>query len=184
MVGLTVAGAGAQPRAGDAQAAKAITCAACHGPDGNSRSDTMPILAGMDPAYFTKQIQDYASGRRPSPEMEPYAKQTLDLGVDDVATFFARQRMAPTPIRADAGAVARGRQSAAACVSCHGAEGKGDRARVVPGLAGQPPGYLRAQMQLFKREQRQVPDPAKAVMKALADEAVADLAAYYSSLRP
>ena len=186
-VAMPVASA-AQPRHDDGPATKAITCAACHGAAGNSRSDAMPILAGMDVAYFKKQIQDYAKGGRPSPEMEPYAKQTLDLGADDIAAFFARQKPERTPIAAEAAAVARGREAASPCVICHGADGKGDRAKLIPSLAGQPPGYLRAQMLLFKQDQRNPKDDAlkalKALMRTIADERLADLAAYYSSLTP
>ena len=54
---------------------KAFSCSACHGAAGNSRTDAMPILAGMSPAYFKKAIEDYATGKRVSPEMEPFAKQ-------------------------------------------------------------------------------------------------------------
>jgi cytochrome c553 len=180
--------AAAQSRHDDRPAAKAITCAACHGAAGQSRSDAMPILAGMDRAYFTKAIQDYARGVRPSPEMEPYAKQALDLGPDELAAFFARQRAVRTPVRADPAAVARGREAAKACVVCHGADGRGDRTRVIPGLAGQPPGYLRAQMLLFKADQRSAKDESlravKALMRTLADAQLADLAAYYSTLEP
>src|SRR6266852_3728709 len=95
--------------------AKALTCTACHGPAGNSRSDAMPILAGMSTAYFKKQIEAYASGKRISPEMEPYAKMVLELGVDDVARYFADQKMQPTPIGAPADAVGRGRAVAVQC---------------------------------------------------------------------
>jgi cytochrome c553 len=188
LVALLAAPAGAQPRLDDGAATKAITCAACHGVAGNSRSDAMPILAGMDAAYFKKQIEDYARGVRSSPEMEPYAKQTLDLGVDDVAAFFARQKATRTPVRTEAAAVGRGREAARACVICHGAEGRGDRAKLVPALAGQPPGYLRTQMLLLKRDERSPKDDAlkalKALMKSIPDGQLADLAAYYSSLEP
>jgi cytochrome c553 len=177
-----------QSRYDDTPAIKAITCAACHGAAGNSRSDAMPILAGMDPAYFKKQIQDYASGLRVSPEMEPYAKLTLAQGGDEIAAFFARQKAERTPIRSDRAAVARGREAATACVGCHGAEGKGDRAKLIPALAGQPPGYLRAQLLLLKGDQRSPRDETlkavKAMLKTIADERLADLAAYYSSLNP
>jgi len=54
-------------------------------------------------------------------------------------------------------------------------------------LAGQPPGYLRSQMLLFEQGQRSPDDeslkPLKALLGTLSDEALADLAAYYSSLR-
>jgi cytochrome c553 len=167
--------------------AKALTCSACHGAAGNSASDSMPILAGMPPAYFKKQIEAYATAKRPSPEMEPYAKMVLQLGVDDVARYFADQKMEPTPIRAPADAVSRGRAAAVQCTTCHGPAGKGDPARLIPSLAGQPPGYLRDQMLLFKQDRRNPGDAALSAMKALMhtipDDTYTDLAAYYSSLR-
>ena len=168
-------------------AARVVTCAACHGVNGNSKSDVMPIIAGMDAAYFKKQIQTYSTNARPSPEMGPYAKQVLDIGVDTVAAFFAAQRMEPSPVKLDAAAVTRGRTASAPCVICHSADGKGDAAKGIPSLAGQAPGYLREQMQLFKRDARNPGDAAlaalKALMKTITDEQIADLAAYYASLR-
>ena len=167
--------------------AKVITCAACHGANGNSKSDLVPIIAGMDPAYFKRQIESYAAGKRPSPEMEPYAKQVQLLGLDQIAAYFAAQKREPTPLRAPADAVAKGRQAAAQCVICHGPDGKGDAARMIPGLAGQPPGYLAQQMLLFKSDSRAPGDPmlaaTKALMRVVPDSQFADLGAYYSSLR-
>ena len=171
----------------DTPLAKVITCSACHGVNGNSRTDAMPIIAGMDAAYIKKQVETYAAGGRPSPEMGPYSKQILDIGVDQVAAFFAAQQMEPTPIKVDPGAVERGRAAAAVCVTCHGPAGKGDAARGIPSLAGQAPGFLRDQIRLFKQDTRNPGDAAlialKAIMKTVPDERIPDLAAYYSSLR-
>ena len=168
-------------------ALKSVTCAACHGQAGNSRSSAMPIIAGQDAAYLKKQIEDYAAGKRLSAEMEPYAKQVLNLGVDDVAAYFASRRREPTPVPSLADAVARGRSAAAQCAACHGPQGQGDAAKLIPSLAGQAPGYLREQMLLFKQDRRSPGDPAltalKALMKSIPDETFGDLAAYYSSLR-
>jgi cytochrome c553 len=165
---------------------KSLTCSACHGPAGNSRSDFMPIIAGMSPAYFKKQIAAYADGKRPSPEMEPYAKMVVVLGVDDVARYFADQKMEPTPIVSSSEAIARGRAAAVQCAICHGPEGKGDVAKLIPSLAGQPPGYLKAQMLLFKQDKRNPGDATlgavKALMKTVPDDTFTDLAAYYSSV--
>ena len=166
---------------------KVHTCSACHGFNGNSLSDTMPVIAGMDAAYFKKAIQDYASGKRPSPEMEPYAKMVLNVGLDDVAAYFAKQPRRPTPITVDPAAVARGRAASVQCQLCHGPDGRGDPAKNIPDLRGQPPGYLRNQMALFKQDRRSPGDetlkPLKALMKTLPDETMADLAAFYSSQR-
>jgi cytochrome c553 len=72
-------------------------------------------------------------------------------------------------------------------VVCHGPDGKGEAARLIPGLAGQPPGYLAQQMVLFKADTRDPGDPLlaakKALMRIIPDGQFADLAAYYSSLR-
>ncbi len=166
---------------------KAYACSACHGFNGNSPSDTMPILAGMDQAYFKKAIQDYASGKRPSPEMEPYAKMVQVLGVDDVAAYFAKQPRRPTPIGVDSAAVARGRAASVQCQLCHGPDGRGDPAKNIPDLRGQPPGYLVNQMVLFKADRRSPGDevlkPLKSLMKTLSDQNMADLAAFFSSQR-
>jgi cytochrome c553 len=184
------AGLGAAEAAGpldDPAFAKVITCGACHGINGNSKSDMQPIIAGLDPAYFKRQIENYATGKRPSPEMEPYAKQVQFLGVDQIAAFFAAQKREPTPLGTQPEAVARGRAGAAPCVICHGQDGRGDVARLIPARAGQPPGYLAQQMLLFKADTRDPGDPLlsakKALMRTVPDGQFPDLAAYYSSLR-
>lgn len=165
---------------------KAFSCSACHGPAGNSRTDVMPILAGMSPAYFKKAIEDYASGRRLSPEMEPYSKMVRELGVEAVAGYFAAQRREPPAGRVARAAVARGRAASTECVACHGEAGKGNAAKAIPDISGQPVGYLRNQLMLFKADRRSPGDEAltkmKALVKRIPDATLADLAAYYSSL--
>jgi cytochrome c553 len=187
---VLAAGPGAARAAGpldDPAFAKVITCAACHGANGNSSSDMMPIIAGLDPAYFKRQIENYAAGKRPSPEMEPYAKEIQFLGLDQIAAYFAAQKRVPTPIRSSAEAAARGKTVAAQCVICHGPDGKGEAARLIPGIAGQPPGYLVQQMLLFKADTRDPGAPMlaakKALMRLVPDSQFPELAAYYSSLR-
>ena len=166
--------------------AKAFSCSACHGWDGAGRADTIPVLAGMQAWYLKKAIQDYAAGKRPAAEMEPYAKMVLQLGVDDVADYFAKQPK-PAPLPVDSAAVERGRAAAAPCAVCHGATGKGDSAKGVPDLTGQPAGYLKNQMLLFKADKRSPGEPTlsavKSLMKTIPDAQYADLAAYFSSQR-
>jgi cytochrome c553 len=187
LVVLSVAsGAAAGPL--DAPGAdKAVVCSACHGPAGQSPSNVMPILAGMPSWYLKKAVQDYAAGRRPSPEMEPYAKQVLQLGVDEIAAYFAGQTRQPPAGRPDAAAVERGRAAAAQCVVCHATSGKGDPGKGIPDITGQPQGYLQSQMLLFKADRRSPGDESlkalKALFRQIADEQIVDLAAYYSSLR-
>jgi len=180
----SVATAGPLDMAG---APQALVCSACHGFAGQSQSNTMPILAGMPTWYFKKAIQDYAAGKRQSPEMEPYAKQVVQSGLDDVAAYFAAQKRTATSVKVDSAAIERGRAAAVQCTVCHGASGKGDQSKGVPDLTGQPPGYLRNQMLLFKADRRSPGDPQlkalKALMLTIPDEQLADLAAYWSSVR-
>lgn len=165
---------------------KAFSCSACHGQAGNSRTDSTPVLAGMPTWYFKKAIEDYASGRRVSPEMEPFSKMVKVLGVDEVAGYFAAQPREKRSVKLDRASIANGRKAAVVCAACHGDDGRGDETRGVPSLQGQPPGYLKNQMLLFKTDKRSPGDAVlvnmKAVMKSLDDAAMADLAAYYASL--
>jgi cytochrome c553 len=184
---LVVAGPAAAGPLDGPGASSALVCSACHGFAGQSPSNTMPILAGMPTWYFKKAIQDYAAGKRPSPEMEPYAKQVVQFGMDDVAAYFAAQKRAASPVKLDPAAVERGRTASAQCTLCHGVSGKGDPSKGVPDLTGQPPGYLRNQMLLFKADRRSPGDAQlkalKTLMSTIPDEQLADLAAYWSSVR-
>ena len=200
VVGMVAAGvlALAAPWAGEAQstgtgimagpgASKAMVCSACHGAGGNSKSETVPILAGMPAWYFKKAIEDYATGRRPAPEMEPYAKMVKEMGIDDFAAYFAAQKKQPFEGTPDRAAVDRGKSASAPCVACHGPAGKGDPSKNVPEIAGQPFTYLRHQALLFKVNLRNPDDQAlkemKAVMRNISENILTDIAAYYSSLR-
>jgi len=170
-------------------AQKALVCSACHGFAGNSPGDSVPILAAMAPSYFKKAINDYAAGRRPSPEMEPYSKYVLQFGLDEIADFFAVQRkQAPARGKTDPQALSRGATLASQCAACHGAHGDGDAFRAVPALQGQPAAYLKAQMDLFKGDKRKLEDAdqektKKTMFKGLDAADFTDLAAYFATLK-
>ena len=44
--------------------AKSITCAACHGPEGNSANPLWPNLAGQKEAYLVAQLKAFRDGSR------------------------------------------------------------------------------------------------------------------------
>ena len=44
-------------------------CVACHGAGGNSGTPANPRLAQQHPEYIVKQLQEFKSGKRPSPIM-------------------------------------------------------------------------------------------------------------------
>ena len=82
---------------------------------------------------------------------------------------------------ATAGDVAAGKAKAAMCAACHGASGV-SISPMWPNLAGQQEAYLAKQLRDFKSGQRK--DPVMGgLAKPLSDEDIANLAAYYASLK-
>jgi len=80
-----------------------------------------------------------------------------------------------------AGDAAAGKSKSATCVACHGAEGVSVNP-MWPNLAGQKELYLVKQLTDLREGRRT--DPVMGPMaKSLSDEDIADLAAYYSSLK-
>jgi cytochrome c553 len=71
---------------------KAKTCAACHGPEGNSASADFPRLAGQHYDYLVKALNDYKSGTRKNPIMAPQAANLSNRDIADLAAFFSQQR--------------------------------------------------------------------------------------------
>ena len=88
------------------------------------------------------------------------------------------------PVHA-AGDVNAGEQRAAACMACHGARGKATTP-LYPNLAGQNAAYLNQALQAYKKGERSggQAEVMKAFVAGLNDEDMANLAAYYSSLKP
>jgi cytochrome c553 len=148
----------------------------------------VPIIAGIAPNYFKKAIKDYAEGKRPSPEMEPYSKYVLQAGIDDIADYFAIQTRQRATTKPDPNAVKRGAALAGQCAACHGPNGEGDAFRAVPAIHGQPAGYLQLQLTILKENKRKLDDATvdeakKTMLKPLSEADLAGLAAYFSSLK-
>jgi cytochrome c553 len=67
-----------------------------------------------------KALPDYATGKRPSTETEPYARMAVQLGVHEVPGYFASQKRTPASAGLDGGSVARGKAAVGQCAVCHG----------------------------------------------------------------
>ena len=78
-------------------------------------------------------------------------------------------------------AVAKGKAKSAVCMACHGTAGISNNP-MWPNLAGQKEQYLIQQLKAFKSGDRKNP-PMAPFIKALTDEDIKNLAAYYSSLK-
>jgi cytochrome c553 len=84
----------------------------------------------------------------------------------------------PGALAADAVA---GKEKAKKCQTCHGIDGAAKQAHV-PNIGGESDIYLIKQLKAFRSGERQ--DPQMSIMaKPLTDEDIADLAAWYSSIK-
>ncbi|WP_417726751.1 c-type cytochrome [Roseovarius sp.] len=75
-----------------------------------------------------------------------------------------------------------GRKLASQCRTCHGIEGMA-KMPIVPHIGGENPAYIEHQLTAF-REGRRVHEMMSVVAASLSDQAIADLAAWYSSQTP
>ena len=71
---------------------KAKTCAACHGPDGNSAAPDFPRLAGQHYDYLVKALSDYKAGERKNAIMAPQAANLSKRDIEDLAAYFSQQQ--------------------------------------------------------------------------------------------
>ena len=78
------------------KATVAAVCAACHGANGISVSDTIPHLAGQRPGYLQAQLKALKDGSRKNPIMNAIAAQLSATDIENVAAFFSTQQGAST----------------------------------------------------------------------------------------
>ena len=96
-----------------------------------------------------------------------------------IAILLATTALMTAP--AFAGDAAAGKAKSAMCAACHGAAGV-SAMPMYPNLAGQKEAYIVKQLKAFKAGTRK--DPVMSSMAApLSDADVANLAAYFSSLK-
>ncbi len=136
---------------GDAEAgkAKAVTCAACHGANGNSMTPLWPNIAGQSAKYIQEQLQAFKSGLRVNPLMTSQAMLLSDTDMADLAVYYeglpaAAQAIANPDLLPRGQALYRGGDAVEgipACIACHGPTGRGNPAVPYPALNGQHAAY-------------------------------------------
>lgn len=147
---------------------KSSTCAACHGPDGNSATANFPKLAGQHASYLVKELKDFKSGARKDPVMSAQAANLSEQDMEDLAAYFSSQSIKPGTTDeqlADLGArIWRGGNPEAnvpACTGCHGPAGDGNPAAMFPMLSGQHAEYVAKQLTDFRQAGRIDPGAIK-----------------------
>jgi cytochrome c553 len=161
--------------------AAATACAACHGADGNSQIPGMPNLTAQSPEYFVSAMKAYQGSGRPGTMMNAMASALNDETLRNMGLFYALQEPRQTA-NAGGGDADAGEESAAACASCHGADGN-TIAADMPTLAGQDATYLTAALQAYKTGQREHEQMVTATAD-LGDDVIGALAAYYAGKEP
>ncbi|HWK74511.1 MAG TPA: c-type cytochrome [Povalibacter sp.] len=176
----------------EAGQAKAATCVACHGVDGNSVNPEWPTIAGQHPDYIVKQLKAFKSGARQNVLMSPMAAPLSDADIDDLAAYFSSQ--IANGLEAEPSKVSLGQRlyragdaetGVAACGSCHGPTGHGNPAAEYPSIRGQHSTYLEAQLKAYRSGTRQTDQNQmmRGVAHALTDEQIAAVASYVQGLR-
>jgi cytochrome c553 len=159
VLALTVIGTTVQA-AGDAEAgqAKAATCVACHGVDGNSAVPTFPKLSGLGHKYLLKQMQDIRDGRRPVALMAGQVDNMTDQDLSDIAAFYDAQPRTGGTAEPDKVSLGRkvylggiAERQVPACSGCHSPTGNGNGPAGYPALAGQHADYVTAQLKMFRK---------------------------------
>jgi cytochrome c553 len=163
----------------DAGAKKAEVCIPCHGPAGNSKIPTFPILAGQNFRYLYLQLRDFQEGRRKDPLMSPQAANLSKQDQQDLAEYFSRQKPVSTGFRGDPQKVAKGKARAGQilCPMCHlgGFIGQNE----IPRVAGQYRDYIVKQLRDFRsRARTNDAGNMTAVARPLSDEDIENLAEY------
>jgi cytochrome c553 len=180
---------------GDANAgqAKAATCGACHGADGNPATSQYPKLAGQHENYIARQIELIKSNQRPNPVMMGFIASLSVQDMHDVGAYFATKTSLPgvadSKLVAKGEALYRGGDKATgtpACMACHGPDGRGNPGAGYPQLAGQFADYTVAKLKDFRDGKKWSDDDKGSIMPAvvhgLNDADLAALASYIEGL--
>jgi cytochrome c553 len=195
LLGVGAAQAADKPIVGDATAgaAKAATCGACHGADGNPAMSQYPKLAGQGEAYVARQVDLMKSGKRQNAVMMGFITSLSAQDMHDIGAFYAGKTSLPGV--ADTKLVDRGQalyrggsadSRTPACMACHGPDGRGNPGAVYPQLGGQYADYTTAKLKAFRDGQPFADDEhgkiMTAVAKPLTDADIAALASYIEGL--
>lgn len=177
----------------DAGKAKSMTCAGCHGVDGNSVNPEWPSLAGQHASYIARQLAAFKDGTRSNPLMSAQAMMLSEQDMQDLGAYFAAQKLAAKTV-ADADTVERGQaiyqggdadKGVTACIACHGPTGAGNGPAGFPAIAGQHAAYTATQLRAYAKGERKTDAPAKMmrdIASKLSDDDIKAVSSYVQGL--
>jgi cytochrome c553 len=177
---------------------KSVTCAACHGPDGNAPVSIYPKIAGQHADYIFKQLKEFKLGMtsggkegRMNPVMSAMAMPLSEQDMKDLAAYFSSLNMSEglTPkenvdvakMLFKAGDAERGIPS---CAACHGPRGNGSSLAKFPKISFQHPEYIKSQLEMFRDGSRNndLNGMMRDIAKKLTDKDIEVLSQYLGGL--
>ncbi len=178
----------------EAGKAKAASCAACHGFDGNSITPEWPSLAGQHPEYIIRQLEAYQNGDRDDVLMTAFADPLSAEDIEDLAAYFATlpavQRGADPELVELGQRIYRGGlpdRSVAACIACHGPSGRGNPLAAFPIVRGQHATYIANTLRAYATGERRSDGSVNQMMRDIAvslrEEEIEAVASYMQGLR-
>lgn len=195
LVSMAVIGAPADAQGSVAAGkTKSTTCAACHGPDGNSVTSAWPKLAGQHASYLVRQLHAFQDGDRKEVTMTTFAAQLSDQDILDLAAYYASQKMTPGTADPDLArmgeSIYRGGvadRGVAACIACHGPTGQGNPLAAYPVISGQHADYLLTQLKAYADGSRRSDGAMNQMMRNIAtllrEDEMRAVASYIQGLR-
>lgn len=178
---VVAAMAAAAPAGADEGYRLAQTCAGCHGTNGGSPGETIPIIGGQSPIFLADAMRGYQGGERENYVMQIIAAGYGDDQIDSLAKWFGTRAWRATDTPYDADLAAAGATVAEQfCDTCHGPGGVG--AETGPRLAGQPAAYLALAGDAYKTGLRSHA-VAAAALSETSDQDIIAAAHHYASLR-
>ncbi|MDJ0917250.1 MAG: c-type cytochrome [Woeseiaceae bacterium] len=178
----------------DAGKAKSVTCAACHGAEGNSVKPTWPNLAGQHAGYIVEQLQAFKDGLRNNALMNGQAMMLSEEDMNNLAVYYESLDAAAQPV-ADPDLIPRGEalyrggdkdRDIAACIACHGPKGRGVAAAAYPALNGQHATYTAQTLRDYASGARQSGGKEQVmqnIASRLTEDDIVAVASYVQGLR-
>lgn len=178
----------------EAGQAKAVSCGACHGIDGNSLSPAWPNLAGQHASYFIRQLEAYQNGERQDALMTTLASGLSAEDMADLAAYYATlpavQRGADPELVELGQSVYRSGlpdRGVAACIACHGPSGRGNPLASFPVIRGQHATYTVATLHAYATGERRSDGSVNQMMRDIAvslrEDEILAVASYIQGLR-
>ena len=176
----------------EAGQAKAATCSACHGMDGNSLNPEWPNLAGQGEIYIIRQLKAFHAGQRQNVLMSPMAATLSDQDMADLAAYYSSQTARggeadPSKFKAGQRVYRSGKvnEQVMACAGCHGPDGRGNAPAGFPAIHGQHATYVAAQLRAYKSGARAT-DPnqmMRNIAASLSEDEIDAVASFIQGLR-